>query len=58
MCMPSFKVQWDEKSSTAKNPTRKSSVISAANALEAKAKIKQRAPMSVKITNITAVKLG
>lgn len=56
--MPSFKVQWDEKSSTSKNPTRKSSVVSAANALEAKAKIKQRAPMSVKITNITSVKLG
>ena len=56
--MPSFKVQWDEKSSNAKNPTRKSSVVSAANALEAKAKIKQRTPMSVKITNIVAVKIG
>lgn len=56
--MPSFKVQWDEKSSTSKNPTRKSSVVSATNVIEAKAKIKQRTTMSVKITNIVAVKIG
>lgn len=56
--MPTFRVQWDEKAPTSKTPSRKATTISANNAAEAKAKVRQHINISLKVTNMTAVRLG
>ena len=56
--MATFRVQWEEKAPSAKNPTRKTTQGSASNMFEAKAKAQQRIRGNVKVSNMTAVKIG
>lgn len=56
--MSTFRVQWDEKAPSSKNPSRKATTISANSVTEAKAKVRQRINISLKVTNMTAVKVG
>ena len=56
--MPTFRVQWEEKSPSAKNPTRKTTQVVADNMFAAKDKARQRIRGNVKVSNMTAVKIG
>lgn len=56
--MPTFRVQWEEKAPSAKNPTRKTTQVVADNMFAAKAKAQQRIRGNVRVSNMTAVKIG
>ena len=56
--MPTFRVQWEEKTPSAKNPTRKTTQVVADNMYAAKAKAQQRIRGNVRVSNMTAVKIG
>ena len=49
---------WEEKSPSAKNPTRKTTQVVADNMFAAKDKARQRIRGNVKVSNMTAVKIG
>lgn len=54
--MATFRVQWDEKSSSSTNPARKTTTVTANSMAEAKAKVRQRIRPGAKVSNMTAVK--
>ena len=56
--MPTFRVQWDEKSPSSTNPTRKTTQVTAGSRMEAKDKVRQHIRSQVKISNMTVVKIG
>ncbi|WP_294157571.1 hypothetical protein [uncultured Selenomonas sp.] len=56
--MPTFRVQWDEKSPSSTNPTRKTTQVTAGSRMEAKDKVRQRIHSQVKVSNMTVVKIG
>ena len=53
-----FKVQWDEQAKGASNPNRKSTLVQAANMVEAKGKVRARLSPWLKISNMVAFRIS
>lgn len=52
-----FKVQWEEQSQSSTRPSRKSTQVQAGSSMEAKAKVRSRINVGVKVSNIIAFKI-
>ena len=52
-----FKVQWEEKTNSSALPCRKSTQVQATSMMEAKAKVRSRINIGVKVSNMVAFKV-
>lgn len=57
MLLISFKVQWEEKTNSSALPCRKSTQVQATSMMEAKAKVRSRINIGVKVSNMVAFKV-
>ena len=52
-----LKVQWEEKTNSSALPCRKSTQVQATSMMEAKAKVRSRINIGVKVSNMVAFKV-